>query len=67
MLTSTLSLLLLLVLLLLIAECYQDGQLIEVSHFDRSALEFGGSYACRAEEGAGRDTEGLVCEPQWEE
>jgi hypothetical protein len=46
------------------AECYENGQLVEVTHFERTALEFGGSYACRAEEGAGRSTEGLVCEPQ---
>lgn len=49
------------------SECYQYGKLIEVAHFDRGALEFGGSYACRAEEGAGRDPDGLFCEPQWEQ
>lgn len=60
-------LLLLLPLTLYLSECYEGGELIEVTHFDRSALEFGGTYACRVEEGAGRPTDGLVCEPQWED
>jgi hypothetical protein len=47
-------------------ECYEHGQLVEVAFFDRAALEFGGSYACRAEEAAGRCLDGLFCEPQWE-
>lgn len=47
------------------AECYQWGKLVEVTSFDRAALEFGGSYACALEEAAGNGTEGLVCEPQW--
>jgi hypothetical protein len=50
-----------------IAECYENGQLVEVTHFDRTALEFGGSYACSLEEAAGRSCGCLVCEPQHEE
>jgi hypothetical protein len=52
---------------MLCAECYENGELVEVAHFDRTGLEFGGSYACRAMEGAGRSSEGLVREPQWED
>uniref|UniRef100_A0A383WJT5 Tocopherol cyclase n=1 Tax=Tetradesmus obliquus TaxID=3088 RepID=A0A383WJT5_TETOB len=51
------------------AECYEWGKLVEVTSFDRSALEFGGSYACDLAAGLGDESlsEGLVCEPQWEE
>eukprot|EP00775_Hariotina_reticulata_P005175 gene5175-5413_t len=49
------------------AECYEYGQLVEVTHFDRTGLEFGGSYACSLEQAAGRSCEGLCCEPQHEQ
>jgi hypothetical protein len=49
------------------AECYEWGKLVEVTSFDRSALEFGGSYACELAAANGGCTDGLVCEPQWEE